>query len=116
MQRACARWPDDTDWARILAFYDELVVLNPSPVVALNRAVAVGRVRGPRMGLEAAAEAARHPMLSGYHLKEAVLGALHEEAGEALAAADRFGQAASLAPSEQERRYLEARRARALEG
>ena len=60
------RW-EATDWAQILALYDHLVTLWPSPIVALNRAVAVGHALGPRAGLDALEPLTRDPQLSGYH-------------------------------------------------
>ena len=102
----------ETDWPRILALYDELAALAPSPVVALNRAVAVARARGPRAGLDAALEAAAHPALAGYYLAPATLGQLWEECGDAARAAAEYARALALVRTTPERRFLEAQLAR----
>ena len=93
-----------TDWARILALYDQLVRLNGSPVVALNRAVAVARVRGPQAGLDALEETIARSSLENYHLFHAVRGALAAELGRFAEAIAHFRRAEALAalPSEQE--------------
>ncbi len=109
---ASAATRGDTDWPRILALYDELVALAPSPVVALNRAVAVARARGPRAGLDAALEAAAHPALAGYYLAPATLAQLWEECGDAARAAAEYARALALVRTAPERRFLEARLAR----
>lgn len=109
------RTSEDTDWARILELYDVLAARHPSPVVALNRAVAIGRVDGAAAGLAAAREAATDERLARYHLRPAVIGSLLEEGGARVEAAEAFREAASLAPSVTERHYLEARAARMLD-
>jgi RNA polymerase sigma-70 factor (ECF subfamily) len=113
---AAAQRPEDTDWSRVLELYDRLAALHPSGVVALNRAVAVGRVHGPEAGLSAAREAGEDPALARYHLRPAVEGAFLEELGRTDAAATAFREAAALAPSAPERHYLEARAAHMLSG
>ena len=96
-----------TDWPLILELYDQLWDLNPSPVVALNRAVAVAKVRGAAEAL-ASVEALQHdPKLRDYYLLLAVHGHLLLELGRKAEAAERF-RAALLCPcSEPERRFLE---------
>jgi RNA polymerase sigma-70 factor (ECF subfamily) len=90
---ARARRPEDTDWPRIVALYDALAELTPSPIVELNRAVAVGMAYGPAAGLELVEGLRDEPALAGYHLLPAVRGDLlakldrHEEAAEELARA-----------------------------
>lgn len=105
---------DATDWPRILELYDALGDSQPSPVVALNRAVAVGRVHGPGAGLAAARAAGSDPQLARYHLLPAVIGAFLEESGSCREAASAFEEAAGLAPSATERDYLERRATRML--
>ena len=78
---ARARTAGETDWARIAALYDELARVAPSPVVELNRAVAVGMARGPAAGLELVDALAAEPALEGYHLLPAVRGELLEKLG-----------------------------------
>lgn len=103
-----------TDWPAILELYDRLLELAPSPVVALNRAVALARVESPRAGL-AALDALDPEPLAGYHLAHATRGTLLLEAGEPRAAAEAFRRALELDPPAPERRLLERRLARALE-
>ncbi len=101
-----------TDWGQIVALYDQLLALTPTAVVALNRAVAVAELDGPRVGL-----ALVDPLggeLDRYHLWHAVRGDLLERCGEAEAAADAFERAAELTRNEAERRHLARRRAACL--
>jgi RNA polymerase sigma-70 factor, ECF subfamily len=100
----------DTDWAGILALYDALDVMTASPVVRLNRAIAVSRVAGPRAGIEALADVERHPALARYHLLPAVLAELWHEAGEPVRARAYLDRALACAMSGPERRWLEGRR------
>lgn len=102
---------DETDWPQVLALYDLLERLAPGPVVSLNRAVAVGMVRGPRAGLDALDGVA--PLPAGLvHRVLAVRGHLLELAGERPAAAAAFRESARLAESVPERRHLLRRAAR----
>ncbi|HEY7546638.1 MAG TPA: sigma-70 family RNA polymerase sigma factor [Blastocatellia bacterium] len=95
-----------TDWPRIVELYDRLWELNPSPVVALNRAVALSRWRGPEAGISALEEIASHPAMSHYYLLPATIGELWNEIGEAEKAAVCFRQALECSCSEPERRFL----------
>ncbi|GAA2098789.1 RNA polymerase sigma factor [Actinomadura alba] len=103
---------EDTDWPQILALYDLLERVAPSPVVALNRAVALAMVRGPRAGLEALTGLDADGRLAGHHRLSAVRAHLLEMAGDRASARDCYRNAARLATSLPERRYLEARAAR----
>ena len=94
-----------TDWGRILGLYDELLALAPTPVVALNRAVAVAEVRGPG----AALELLEGLELDGYCPFHAARADLLRRIGRGEEAAAAYRRAAELAPSEAERRYLGAR-------
>src|SRR4029077_19392216 len=76
---ARARTPEETDWARIVALYEALAKVSPSPVVELNRAVAVGMAFGPAAGLELVDALASEPALAGYHLLPSVRGDLLEK-------------------------------------
>jgi RNA polymerase sigma-70 factor (ECF subfamily) len=108
---ATARSAADTDWPRIVRLYDELLQLLPSPVVALNRAIAVGMADGPLDGLAGLDNLRSEPKLSGYHLLHAARADLLARAsltGEALLAID---QAIALAPTDSERRQLTRRQA-----
>lgn len=103
---ASAPGVDETDWTAVLGLYDELYALNPSPIVALNRAVALARVRGPRAGLEALAAIDEHPSVEGYYLLPATRGELLLQVGEPEAAAKSYRQALERPCSEPERRFL----------
>ncbi len=96
-----------TDWAGILRHYDLLMTLKPSPVVALNRAIAIAELRGPPAGLEALRELPAHPVMEAYHLLPATLGELHFRLGELDEAARHFERAITLTASRAERRHLE---------
>jgi predicted RNA polymerase sigma factor len=109
---AChARAPsvEKTDWTRVVALYDALAMVTGSPVVALNRAVAIGMMHGPAAGLEALAMVAEAPALSGYHLLPAVRGDLLFRLGRFREARVEFARAAELATNERERELLLAR-------
>lgn len=95
-----------TDRARILRHYDELHRLKPSPIVALNRAVAVAHLRGPRAGLEAIAAIARRDRLESHYLLHAVTGELHRRLKDHAAAAGSFRRALALARVGPEQLYL----------
>jgi len=106
---ARARSGDDTDWARIAALYDALARLTPSPVVELNRAVAVGMAAGPAAGLKLADELRSEPALEGYHLLPSVRADLLEKLGRLEEARAEYERAASLARNEPVRRLLSER-------
>jgi RNA polymerase sigma-70 factor (ECF subfamily) len=106
---AAAASYDLTDWSEIVRLYDLLVALNPSPVVALNRAVAISKWRGPEAGIRAIEEISRHPALQHYYLLPATLGELWSEMGDLKRAADYYRQALNLPCSEPERRFLSKR-------
>jgi RNA polymerase sigma factor (sigma-70 family) len=103
-----------TDWPQILALFRLLDQLDPSPIVTLNRAVAVAMVEGPEGGLDLLASLDGDERVSDHHRLAAVRAHLLEMAGEREAAHDSFREAARLSTSLPERRYLE-RRAAALE-
>lgn len=102
----------ETDWAQILALYDVLDRVAPSPVVTLNRAVAVAMVHGPRAGLAALGALDNDERMSHTHRLDAVRGHLLERAGELAAAREAFLRAASRTPSVPEQRYLNLKAAR----
>lgn len=116
---AChARAPrvDDTDWARIVGLYDALTQLVPSPVVRLNRAVAVARAYGPETALALVDELASEPALARYHLRHAVRGDLLAQLGRGADAAAAFEEAARLTHNAGERAVMLRRAAEALGG
>ena len=108
---ARARTPGETDWVRIVALYDELARLAPSPVVELNRAVAVGMAYGPAAGLEAADGLTAERALQGYHLLPAVRGDLLDKLGRFDEAEGEFERAASLTRNAREHDVLRQRAA-----
>ncbi|WP_326738148.1 RNA polymerase sigma factor [Streptomyces sp. NBC_01022] len=97
---------EDTDWAAIAALYDRLAALTPSPVVELNRAVAVSRAEGPAAGLVLVDALAADPALKGYHLLPSVRGDLLERMGRTDEARAEFVRAAELTRNERERALL----------
>lgn len=106
---ARARTADDTDWPRIVALYDALTQVAPSPVVALNRAVAVGTAYGPEAGLELVDALAAEPELEGYPHLPAVRGDLLEKLGRNAEARAEFERAAALTRNDVERTFMEGR-------
>ena len=106
---ARAATADATDWPRIVALYDALVELTQSPVVALNRAVAVAMAFGPAAGLELVDELAGEPALRAYHLLPSVRGDLLAKLGRAEEARHEFERAAQMTQNSRERQLLLAR-------
>jgi RNA polymerase sigma-70 factor (ECF subfamily) len=100
---------EDTDWAQILGLYDFLERIHPSPVVSLNRAVAVAMVQGPRAGLAIVDALALGGELDGYHLLDAARADLLRRAGAWAVAAESYRRALALATNRSEREYLERR-------
>ena len=96
-----------TDWRGILELYDHLYQLNSSPVVALNRAVALSRAEGPGAGLEALAALEHHPKLQRYYLLHAALGSLWRDLGDHERSRECFRRALECPCSEPERKFLE---------
>ncbi|MDE3096040.1 MAG: RNA polymerase sigma factor [Chloroflexota bacterium] len=103
---ARARTQEETDWPRIVALYDALAQVAPSPVVELNRAVAVGMAFGPAAGLEAADALVDEPALSRYHMLPSVRADLLMKLGRLDEARAEFARAASLTRNERERALL----------
>lgn len=110
---AHARHPRDTDWRRIAELYAILARRTPTPVVELNRAVAVTMAYGPREGLALVDRLTNEPALRGYHLLPSVRGDLLERLGRHAEAREEFLRAASLTRNERERTLLVERAARA---
>lgn len=113
---ARARTPEQTDWARIAALYGELGGLIPSPVIELNRAVAVGMAEGPAAGLALADELTEEPALRQYHLLPAVRADLLLKLGRGAEAHAEFERAASMTRNERERELLLRRASEAAGG
>jgi len=106
---ASAATAADTDWTQIALLYGELLRFLPTPVVELNRAVAVGMAYGPAAGLELVASLEASGKLTGYHLLAATRADLLRRLGAADEAAFAYREALALAPTEAERRYLSRR-------
>jgi RNA polymerase sigma factor (sigma-70 family) len=103
---ARARTAAETDWEQIAALYDALAQVTPSPIVELNRAVALGMAYGPAVGLELADLLNEDPSLVNYHLLPSVRGDLLSKLGRHAEAATEFQRAASLTQNEKERELL----------
>ena len=103
---ARAMTAQDTDWAQIVALYDGLAQLQPSPVIELNRAVAVSMAYGPAPALELVDTLAGEPRLKGYHLLPSVRGDLLERLGRFAEAREEFARAAGLTRNARERTLL----------
>ena len=112
---ARARTPDETDWRRIAAHYDALLELTNSPVVALNRAVAIAMAEGAEKGLALVDELADEPALAQYHLLPAVRGDLLLRLGRGEEARSEFLRAAGMAQNEREAELLRERARRSLD-
>jgi RNA polymerase sigma-70 factor, ECF subfamily len=97
---------EETDWVKIAALYEALAQLQPSPIVELNRAVAVGMAFGPDAGLALLDEIADEKALANYHLLPSVRGDLLEKAGRTDKAASQFKRAAELTENAQEQQLL----------
>ena len=100
---------EDTDWPQIVRLYDLLERLDPSPVVSLNRAVAVAMVEGPQSALALIDELADGGDLDNYHLLHAARADLLRRIGSSAEAAKSYERALSLVANESERRFLERR-------
>ena len=109
VSHAQARTAEDTDWAQIAALYDALARLLPTPIVQLNRAVAVGRSRGPQAGLDLADALLADPALRDYHLLPGVRGDLLLRLDRPDAARREFERAAGLARNAAESAFLRRR-------
>jgi predicted RNA polymerase sigma factor len=103
---ARARSASDTDWPRIVALYDALARVQPSPIVALNRAVAVSMASGPAAGLELVDALTTEPALKNYHLLPSVRGDFLAKLGRHDEARVEFERAASLTRNMRERTLL----------
>ncbi len=103
---ARARTAEETDWTRIVALYDGLAQLMPSPIVELNRAVALGMAFGPAAGLEVVEALTKDPALAGYHLLPSVRGDLLAKLGRFDEARAELARAAALTQNIRERQLL----------
>ena len=106
---AGARSVNEADWESIVSLYDRLMAISPSPVVALNRAIAIGQRDGPERGVEEVDSIADRDRLKRYPFYPAALGELELRRGNRGAAREHFQSALPLARNETERRFLEKR-------
>lgn len=104
-----ASTPDETDWAQIIALYDVLSRIEPSPVIELNRAVAIAMRDGPEAGLTLIDDILAEGTLSDYHLAHAARADLCRRMGNTIDAVNAYRRALELAKQEPERRFLEGR-------
>ncbi|HTA59388.1 MAG TPA: RNA polymerase sigma factor [Candidatus Baltobacteraceae bacterium] len=100
---------EETDWREIVRLYDLLMLAQGSPVISLNRAVAVAMAEGPRRGLELMKELGTASDLENYHLLHAARADMHRRLGQFSEAAEEYRKALGLVTNESERRYLEKR-------
>ena len=107
---------EETDWPAIISLYDALMRLAPSPIVALNRAIAIAQCDGPNRGLEAIGAVVNRERLEGYPFYHAALGELELRRGNSAIAAGHFESAIKLARNPGERHFLEKRLFRARHG
>ena len=103
---ARAETAEATDWVRIADLYEQLARVTGSPVVEVNRAVALGMAYGPQAGLALLDQLDKLPALSGYHLLPSVRGDLLDKLGRHEEAKAEFARAATMTQNEQERRLL----------
>jgi RNA polymerase sigma-70 factor, ECF subfamily len=101
-----ARTAGETDWERIVLIYDALLQISPSPIVALNRAVAVGMAQGPSAGLAAVDRIAAEPALAGYHLLPSVRGDLLMKIGRFIEACEEIRRAITMTQNLREQELL----------
>jgi predicted RNA polymerase sigma factor len=106
---ARANAPDETDWIRIAALYDALAQILPSPIVDLNRAIALGMAFGPADGLALVDALVSEGSLDGYHLLPSVRGDLLEKLGRRKEARTEFLRAAGMTRNARERDLMTAR-------
>jgi RNA polymerase sigma-70 factor (ECF subfamily) len=106
---AAARRPEDTRWETIVSLYDTLMTIRPSPVVALNRAIAIGQFHGPDRGLEEIRSISGSDRLLGYPFYFAAMGEFELRIGRHTTARDHFRSALALARNPREREFFEQR-------
>jgi RNA polymerase sigma-70 factor (ECF subfamily) len=102
-----AQRADDTDWEKIVSLYDTLMKIRPSPIVALNRAIAIAQRDGPTRGLEEIRAITDQDRMSRYPFYSAALGELELRLGKRAIARDHFQAAVKLARNPMERRFLQ---------
>ena len=106
---AVTRRIEDTDWGQIVSLYDQLMAIRPTPVVALNRAIAIAQYRGPERGLEEIRAIPKLERLVSYPFYHAALGEFELRRGRKETARDHFARALGLARNTMERQFFEGR-------
>jgi predicted RNA polymerase sigma factor len=106
---AMAHRTEDTDWGKIVSLYDTLMTIRPSPVVALNRAIAIAQHEGPERGLEEIRAITNSDRLATYPFYHAAFGEFELRSGRSEIAREHFRQALALARNPMERRFLDQR-------
>jgi predicted RNA polymerase sigma factor len=106
---------EETDWARIVSLYGELAAVMPSPVVELNRAVAVGLAEGPAAALRLLEPLQNEPLMKNYHLLPSVRGDMLARLGRHAEAAAEFERAAAMTQNARERSLLQERARKSLD-
>jgi predicted RNA polymerase sigma factor len=106
---ACARRTQDTDWEAIVSLYGTLMTIRPSPIVALNRAIAIAQAEGPERGLEEVRSITDCNRLAAYPFYSAAVGELELRRGRHDTAREHFRAALALARNPMERRFLDRR-------
>jgi len=104
-----AEGAEDTDWGMVVSLYDKLMAIRPSPVVALNRAIAIAQHEGPQRGLEEIYAIADSHRLASYPFYHAALGEFEFRSGKHQIACEHFLAALKLARNTMERRFMEQR-------
>jgi RNA polymerase sigma-70 factor (ECF subfamily) len=104
-----AEKPEDTDWAQIVQLYGLLERLQPSPIVSLNRAVAIAMAEGPRAALQLIDRLVAEGNLESYHLLHATRADMLRRIGSSKEAAKSYARALALVTNDSERRFLERR-------
>ena len=102
---------EETNWGKIVSLYDTLITIRPSPVVALNRAIAIAQHEGPERGLEEIRAIVNSDRLATYPFYHAALGEFEFRSGSYEVAREHFRQATALARNPMERRFFEERAA-----
>ena len=106
-EHATAASDEETDWPKLVELYNDLYKLEPTPIVLLNRAIAISRCHGPHAGLNALEEIKTHHALRNYHLLPAVAAELWKQVGDNQRAAQAYQRALECPCSEPERAFLE---------
>jgi predicted RNA polymerase sigma factor len=105
----CAARAEETDWGKIVWLYDKLMAIRPSPVIALNRAIAIAQHEGPARGLEEIHSIENSERIAAYPFYAAAIGELEFRRGRRVVAGKYFRDALALARSPMEKRFLEQR-------